>query len=254
MSDGVFWAIEWEVRANRQDFVANPGSDQWIQPERAIQLAALWVCGRNAAQMTLGSEVRWEWAPLKEMNPFSDEPPTEMDRPQLDYTPPWRMDAAAKTRGAAKPAPPDYPPGMCAPWRIDAAKKISDVANSASPMKASRAAKRVHKVDQEAQQMKRRCFDRMIRESAVTKQLFMALVSRPTLMTSDGIMALMEEMRDVKASEEYQELMRMAAKKADDEEKLKCKLDELGVPHGKENMVIEAWIRMKQEQAPRAYQ
>ena len=96
MSDGVFWAIKWEVRANRQDFVANPGSDQWIQPERAIQLAALWVCGRNAAQMTNGSEVCWEWAPLKEMNPFSDEPPTEMDRPQLDCTPPWRMDAAAK--------------------------------------------------------------------------------------------------------------------------------------------------------------
>ena len=102
--------------------------------------------------------------------------------------------------------------------------------------------------------MKRRCFDRMIRESAVTKKLFMALVSRPTLMTGDGIMALMEEMRDVKASEEYQELMRMAAKKADDEEKLKRELDELGVPHGKGNMVMEAWIRMKQEQAPRAYQ
>ena len=461
MSDGVLWAIKWEVRANRQDFVANPGSDQWIQPERSIQLAALWVCGRNAAQMTNGSEVCWEWAPLKEMNPFSDELPTEMIRPQLDCTPPWRMNAATKASSAAKPAPPDYPPGTYAPWRSSAAKKISDVAKSASPMKATRsakpappnyppgtyapwrmgaatktsnaaesaspmkstgaakpappdcppgtyaltdrlfevlgermntgeterrvfaelvddlwtggltmlpagnnvlnrqtphtakarleflfqkaksvrkyyqnraktldtmiadvdfersltanetmvlhdlymndvaswmeptalekydsllreiqkfdcpenkrgrsntakrhwghgkknpAAKRVSEVCQQAQRMKRRCFDSMICESAVTKQLFMALVSRPTLMTVDGIMSLMEEVRDVKASEEYQELLRMSAKRADDDEKLKRALDELGVQHEKQNKVMQAWIRMQQEEMAGAYQ
>ena len=93
----------------------------------------------------------------------------------------------------------------------------------------------------------------MIRESAVTKQLFMALVSRPTLMTVDGIMSLMEEVRDVKASEEYQELLRMSAKRADDDEKLKRALDELGVQHEKQNKVMQAWIRMQQEEMAGAY-
>ena len=46
----------------------------------------------------------------------------------------------------------------------------------------------------------------------------------------------------------------MSAKKADDEERLKRELDELGVHHGKQNMVMEAWIRMRQEQVPRACQ
>ena len=120
--------------------------------------------------------------------------------------------------------------------------------------KKNTAAKRVSEVCQQAQRMKRRCFDRMICESAVTKQLFMALVSRPTLMTVDGIMSLMEEVRDVKASEEYQELMRMSAKRADDDEKLKRKLDELGVQHEKQNKVMQAWIRMQQEDMAGAYQ
>ena len=351
MCDGVFWAVKWEVRANRQDFVPNPGSDQWVQPARSIQLAALWVCGRNAAQMQNGHAVSWEWKPLKEANPFLEEPETSLSR--RSHTPPWRSDAAKKSSSAAKsappvtsssvakPAPPDYQPplpladalfkalgermdasetdrrvlaelakqlwtgGLTMPpsestvpnpktsgkakarleyllqkaksvrehyqnraltlgtmitdidfqRSLDAAETMlvqnlymNDVAEWMEPddlqkceflirkaealdnaidkrgrsttakskgtdVNKGSAAKPVLVPRQRAQQMKKQRFDEMISNFAVTKAFFMALVRHPRLMTADGIMSLMEEVREVKASKEYQERLHVAAKK-----------------------------------------
>ena len=92
MRDGVLWAVKREVRANRRDFVANRGSDQWVQPTRSIQLAALWVCGRNAVEMQNGSAMSWEWMPLEEANPFLQAPDTSFER--RSPTPPWRTGVA----------------------------------------------------------------------------------------------------------------------------------------------------------------
>ena len=407
MGDGVFWAVKWELRVNRQVFVPNPGSDQWVQPEGSSKLAALWVCGRNAAQMQNGDAVSWQWMPLEEANPCT--------------TPPWRTASEKKWRpvkssNAAKPAPPDYPPPSssaakpappeyppptsvtgasgkvvdeCAtsaaeralpdqltpvscvdallkavgdrmdageshrqmfeeldmmlwtghltitprenqvrnPKSADKAKArleilfqkaksvrehyqneamklgsmikdvdcqrsldaaemmlahnlyMNDVVEWMKPRvlrqyqalvheakelgnakemrgrssKAKRwhrgsAAKPVHGPRQLARKMKKRHFDAMIRSFAVTKAFFMALVRHPMLMCVDGLTALAEAARQVKASKAYRKIMCAAAKerKVDTERKQ----ERNAAPTAKAcNPVMEAWLRFKEQSA-----
>merc|ERR1712048_434919 len=45
--DGVFWCAKWEVRVDRSDRVPVRNTDQWVQEERSVRLAALWLCGRR---------------------------------------------------------------------------------------------------------------------------------------------------------------------------------------------------------------
>ena len=47
-------------------------TDQWVQPENSVKLAALWVCPRMCAQMRLGDAVACRWSPELEANPASD--------------------------------------------------------------------------------------------------------------------------------------------------------------------------------------
>ena len=69
--DGYFWLARWEVRVNRLDKITPQGkTDQWVQPARAVQLVALWVCGRSAEQMEYGDEMALKWDPQMEANPF----------------------------------------------------------------------------------------------------------------------------------------------------------------------------------------
>merc|ERR1719166_212370 len=69
--DGVFWCTHWELRVDRSDRVgmAKFKTDQWVQPERSVQLAALWITGRTFEDMVQGHEVQWVWDPLLEANP-----------------------------------------------------------------------------------------------------------------------------------------------------------------------------------------
>jgi hypothetical protein len=73
LGDGVFWAVRWEVRADRPDWVQKSGTDQWIQPARSVRLAALWVCGRTANDMEAGKRVSRSWDPELEAHPGSIE-------------------------------------------------------------------------------------------------------------------------------------------------------------------------------------
>ena len=61
---GVFWAAKWEVRVNRAKKIKEPRqTDQWIQQADGVRLAALWLCGRTAAQMRAGDAVARTWDP-----------------------------------------------------------------------------------------------------------------------------------------------------------------------------------------------
>ena len=69
-NDGVFWAAMWELRVDRSDLVRVPRTtDQWVQRARGVRLAALWLCGRTAADMQPGAPVSLVWKPLLEANP-----------------------------------------------------------------------------------------------------------------------------------------------------------------------------------------
>ena len=69
--DGYFWAAKWEVRVDRYDHIKPPGkTDQWIQPAHAVQLIALWVCGRSAEHMQFSAELALKWDPTMEANPL----------------------------------------------------------------------------------------------------------------------------------------------------------------------------------------
>ena len=69
--DGVFWAAMWELYVDRSDRVPVSHPDQWVQEARSVRLAALWLCGRRAADMEQGSEVSTRWEPSWEANPKS---------------------------------------------------------------------------------------------------------------------------------------------------------------------------------------
>ena len=96
---------------------------------------------------------------------------------------------------------------------IDKRGRSTTAKSKGTDVNKGSAAKPVLAPRQRAQQMKKQRFDEMISNFAVTKAFFMALVRHPRLMTADGIMSLMEEVREVKASKEYQERLRVAAKK-----------------------------------------
>ena len=90
----------------------------------------------------------------------------------------------------------------------------------------SGAAKPVLGLRQRAQEMKKRHFEEMIRNFAVTNEFFMALLRHPRLTSEDGLMELVEEWRKAKTTKEYQDAMRVAATER--------------------NPVMEAWMRLKQ--------
>ena len=80
--DGVVWIAMWELRVDRADRVAvsSKKTDQWVQPERSVRLAALWVCGKRYDDLDLGWEIQECWDGELEANPrttFKDGPPPE---------------------------------------------------------------------------------------------------------------------------------------------------------------------------------
>ena len=71
--DGVFFACKLELLVNRDAAVkVQRKTDQWVQPASAVNLTAVWICVRRAAEMHLGSPVSPRWNPLLESNPTAD--------------------------------------------------------------------------------------------------------------------------------------------------------------------------------------
>ena len=69
-NDGVFWGALWEVWVDREDKVTVPQkTDQWVQQERSVRLAALWLAGATYEGMNPGWEVVESWNPKLECNP-----------------------------------------------------------------------------------------------------------------------------------------------------------------------------------------
>ena len=79
---------------------------------------------------------------------------------------------------------------------------------------------------QRAQQMKKQRFNKVLNDIAANKAFFMTLVRFPSLMTPDGLIGLMKELEEVKASKEYQEMLLASTKKSDQDKELKRKRDE----------------------------
>ena len=73
-SDGIFWSVVWELAVDRSGRapVSKLGTDQWVQTEASVRLAALWVTGRNAVTMQPGHLVSDfdEWIPAFEVEPL----------------------------------------------------------------------------------------------------------------------------------------------------------------------------------------
>jgi len=67
--DGFFWAALWEVMVDRADRVPVANTDQWVQHERSVRLAALWLVGCAYANTQEGWEVTEAWDPLLEAHP-----------------------------------------------------------------------------------------------------------------------------------------------------------------------------------------
>merc|ERR1711920_1149950 len=60
-------SAHWEVRVDPMDQVKR--DDEWVQQERSVHLAALWVLGSTAEDLQDGCEVTAAWDPLIEVDP-----------------------------------------------------------------------------------------------------------------------------------------------------------------------------------------
>ena len=82
---------------------------------------------------------------------------------------------------------------------------------------------------QQAQQLKKQRFNKVVNDIAANKAFFFSLVRHPSLMTADGLVGLMRELTEVKSSKEYQEMLRVSEKKSEEEKELKRKRDQARV-------------------------
>jgi len=65
----------WEVRVDRAEQVTKKNTDQWIQRDGSVRLAALWLCGRRHEDMEPGAELNEAWNPMLEANPVQTPAP-----------------------------------------------------------------------------------------------------------------------------------------------------------------------------------
>ena len=98
--DRVFWTVKWEIRVDLSDpeRVESHRAGEWLQHQRGIRLAALWVHGRTADQLACGANVQFCWDPLLEAHPTR--PPPEA----TDGTAASGASAAMCADGGAQPA------------------------------------------------------------------------------------------------------------------------------------------------------
>ena len=94
---------------------------------------------------------------------------------------------------------------------------------------AGKPAKRGGKIGprQQAQQLKKQRFNKIVNDLAANKVFFFGFVRDPRLMTPDGISQLVEEVAKNKNSSEHAEIVRASSKKTEELSELKRKRDRM---------------------------
>jgi len=92
--DGVFWAAMFGVMVDRADRVPVQKTDQWVQPERSVRLACLYLAGARYQDMQPGWEVSQAWDPLMEANPMTKNQEDIWATPEEDGARPVTASAA----------------------------------------------------------------------------------------------------------------------------------------------------------------
>lgn len=64
-----WWSTCWEVFVDRTMRIMKKGTEQWVQPECSVRLAALWVRCRAHENMENGAEIQERWVPEREAHP-----------------------------------------------------------------------------------------------------------------------------------------------------------------------------------------
>jgi len=97
------------------------------------------------------------------------------------------------------------------------------------------AEKPAHGPRQQAQQLKKQRFNKVINDIARSKGFFMAFVRHPAMLNAEGIMRIMADLADTKLSKEYEQMKATSAKKTEEVIELKRKRDSarLAVKRGK---------------------
>ena len=71
--------------------------------------------------------------------------------------------------------------------------------------------------------MKKQRFNKIVSDLAANKAFFMSFVRHPSVISVDGIRNLMNELKEVKQSREYNEMVRVSMKKTEEVVELKRK-------------------------------
>ena len=71
--------------------------------------------------------------------------------------------------------------------------------------------------------MKKQRFNKIISDLAANKAFFMSFVRHPSVISVDGIRGLLHELKEVKKSKEYDEMVRVSMKKTEEVMELKRK-------------------------------
>ena len=78
---------------------------------------------------------------------------------------------------------------------------------------------------QQAQQLKKQRFNKIISDISANKAFFFTFLRVPSLRTPDGILELVQELADVRSSDEYMEIVRVCSQKNQEVTELKRKRD-----------------------------
>ena len=79
---------------------------------------------------------------------------------------------------------------------------------------------------QQAQQLKKSRFNKVINDYAANKAFFMSFVRHPCMRTVDGFRLLLTELREMKTTEAYQNLVKKSKKRTEEATRLKLKRDD----------------------------
>ena len=76
---------------------------------------------------------------------------------------------------------------------------------------------------QDAQQLKKQRFNKVLSDLAAKKAFFMSFLRHPCLMSADGIRKLLLDLRDVMRTQDYKQILIVSAKKTEEVALLKSK-------------------------------
>jgi len=144
--DGVFWAAKWEVQVKKElrVRVKRRKTDQWILPEHAVDLVALWICCRSPDEMENGVPVSRAWDPLLEAHPARPTHYTLPPSPEPQTRPRADQVEAASHAGPSDTAPPRATPrwtharALAAAAAAAAGVPVLTLAERAAAVKAAR--------------------------------------------------------------------------------------------------------------------